>query len=167
MAAPVDVLMVGTGEYTTGFGLNSAKTDKGAGVVGLALVDLRKRGTVRNLHLAGTNGTKLPAIRAHMARAIGEKYQASGYDLTMSTYPSDTEVDPQAYQKALLALPKGSAVTIFTPDDTHFEIALACVKAGMHVLVTKPICKTLEEHITLATAAEEANVLVAIEVHKR
>lgn len=30
-ASKVDVLMVGTGEYTTGFGLNSAKTDKGAG----------------------------------------------------------------------------------------------------------------------------------------
>jgi hypothetical protein len=27
----LSVLMVGTGEYTTGFGLNSAKTDKGAG----------------------------------------------------------------------------------------------------------------------------------------
>ena len=138
-----------------------------AAVVGISLFDLRKRGAVRNLYLAGTSGPKFPDIRTHMARAIGEKYPASAYDLSVTTYPADTEVDPQAYRKALLALPKGSAVTIFTPDDTHFEIALACVKAGMHVLVTKPICKTLAEHATLAAAAEEAGVLVAIEVHKR
>ena len=154
-------------QYTTGFGLNSAKTDKGAGVVALTMFDLRKRGLVGAMHLAGTNGKKLPEIRDHMARAIGGTYHASGYDLTLATYPSDTSVDPLAYEAALAALPKGSAVTIFTPDDTHYSIALACVKAGMHVMVTKPICKTLEEHTTLAAAAQEANVLVAIEVHKR
>lgn len=166
-APKVDVLMIGTGEYTTGFGLNSAKTDKGAGVVALTMVDLRRRGLVGDLHLAGTSGPKLPAIRAHMAKAIGEQYAASGFDLTMATYPADDKVDGNAYKEALKVIPKGSAVTIFTPDDTHFEIALACVEAGMHVLVTKPVTKTLEEHRTLAEAAARNGVLVAVEVHKR
>ena len=40
---PVDVLLVGTGEYTTGFGANSGKTDKAAGVVALAMLDLKDR----------------------------------------------------------------------------------------------------------------------------
>lgn len=52
-------------------------------------------------------------------------------------------------------------------DDTHFDIAMACVKKGMHVLVTKPVVMTLSQHIALATAASEENVLVAVEVHKR
>jgi D-galacturonate reductase len=154
-------------QYTTGFGLNSAKTDKGAGVVALTLVDLRRRGLLGPLHLAGVNGRKLPEIRAHMARAIGEAYPASGFDLGMATYPGDDEVDAAAYRRALAVLPRGSAVTVFTPDNTHFEIALDCVRAGMHVLVTKPVCMTLREHATLAAAAEEAGVLVAVEVHKR
>jgi predicted dehydrogenase len=34
---------------------------------------------------------------------------------------------------------KGDVVTIFTPDDTHFEIALACIEAGLHVLCAKPV----------------------------
>lgn len=131
------------------------------------MFDLRKRGLVGEMHLAGTNGRKLPDIRSHMGRAIGEAYHASGYDLSCATYPGDDAVDPSAYSAALKVLPKGSAVTIFTPDDTHFAIALECVKAGMHVMVTKPICKTLAEHRELAAAAEAANVLVAIEVHKR
>lgn len=138
-----------------------------AAVVALSLFDLRKRGMVSDCHLAGTNGKKLPEIRAHMAKAIGEKYPGSAFDLTVACYPGDTEVDPLAYKAALAALPKGSAVTIFTPDDTHFSIALDCVKAGMHVLVTKPIVKTLAEHMELAAAAEENNVLVAVEVSRQ
>ena len=38
---------------------------------------------------------------------------------------------------------------------------------GMHILVTKPIVMTLEQHKVLAKAAREKNVLVAVEVHKR
>ncbi len=102
-----------------------------------------------------------------MARVIGGTYPASGYDLSVECYPSDTEVDAHAYRRAFAKLPKGSAVTIFTPDDTHFEIALDCVRAGLHVLVTKPIVKTLAHHQQLAAAAQEHNVLVAVEVHKR
>ncbi len=138
-----------------------------AAVVALSLFDLKRRGLVGALHLAGTNGTKLPDIRAHMSRAIGEAYPSSSFDLSVTTYPGDAEVDADAYKRALAALPKGSAVTVFTPDDTHFQIALDCVRAGMHVLVTKPVVKTLAQHAELAEAADKAGVLVAVEVHKR
>jgi D-galacturonate reductase len=76
-------------------------------------------------------------------------------------------VEPDAYIKALDALPRGSVVTIFTPDDTHFSIAMDVVTRGHHVLVTKPVVKTLKEHTKLHEAAEKAGVLVAVEVHKR
>lgn len=35
------------------------------------------------------------------------------------------------------------SVSSSSQDDTHFEIAMACVKRGVHVLVTKPVVKTL------------------------
>lgn len=57
-------------------------------------------------------------------------------------------------------------ITIITPQ-THFEIALACVERGLHVLVTKPVVMTLEHHRLLHLAALKHNVLVAVEVHKR
>ena len=168
MAEKLSVLMIGTGEYTTGFGLNSSKTDKAAGVVALTLLDLRRRGYCDRLLLAGTSGAKFPAIRAHMARAIDGAYPGSRFDSSsIATFPADDATDPLAYRAALAALPAGSAVTVFTPDDTHFQIALDCVRAGMHVLVTKPIVMRLAEHRELAAAAREKGVLVAVEVHKR
>src|ERR1700712_2387027 len=61
---PLDVLMVGTGEYTTGFvGGGASGSDKKVGVVGLTMFDLRRRGKVGNLSMVGTSGGKYPAIR--------------------------------------------------------------------------------------------------------
>jgi len=61
---PLNVLMVGTGEYTTGFvGGGASESDKKVGVVGLSMFDLRRRGKVGKLGMVGVNGTKFPAIR--------------------------------------------------------------------------------------------------------
>jgi len=61
---PLNVLMVGTGEYTTGFvGGGASGSDKKVGVVGLSMFDLRRRGKVGKLGMVGVNGTKFPAIR--------------------------------------------------------------------------------------------------------
>jgi len=162
----VNVLMIGTGEYTTGYVDGKASdSDKGAGVVALTMFDLRRKGKVNRLGLCGVNGKKFPGIRLHMQKAIGEVY--SGLDLTVDTYPNDDICNPLSYIDAISTFKAGDAVTIFTPDDTHFTIALACIEKGLHVLVTKPICKTLEEHKIIHEAALKNNVLVAIEVHKR
>ena len=52
----VNVLMVGTGEYTTGYvGGGAADSDKGAGVVALTMFDLRRRMKVARVGMCGVN----------------------------------------------------------------------------------------------------------------
>lgn len=166
MALP-NVLMVGTGEYTTGYVHNRASgSDKSAGVVALSLFDLRRRGKVGRLLMAGTNGTKFPGIRRHLLEAVSYVYK--DLDVTFRSYPADeARNEPQAYLSAMDALYAGDIVTIFTPDDSHFSIAMEAVDRGLHVLIAKPLVKTLDEHLTLAEAARRRGVLVAMEVHKR
>ncbi|KAA0149726.1 hypothetical protein FNF29_05737 [Cafeteria roenbergensis] len=164
---PISALLIGTGEYTTGFGKETSKSDKATGVVLPSILQMRKEGLIGDVALAGTNGGKFPEVRKHVQRVLGDAYPASEFDLSIETFPADDVTDPKAYVQALDALPRGSIVTIFTPDDTHFAIAMDAVTRGMHVLVTKPAVKTLEEHQALHRAAEEAKVLVAVEVHKR
>jgi D-galacturonate reductase len=161
------VLMVGTGEYTTGYVHNGASgSDKSAGVVALSLFDMRRRGKVGRLMMAGTNGRKFPGIRRHLHSAIARVYK--DLDVSFESFPADdVEGDAHAFLTAMDALRPGDVVTVFTPDDTHFGIAMEAVDRGLHVLVAKPIVKTLEEHLTLASAARRRGVLVAMEVHKR
>ena len=160
-----NVLVLGTGEYVTGF-VNGAESssDKGAGVVGLTLFDLRQRGLIGDLLFAGTNGEKFPAMRAHLQRVIGDRYQM---DVSFQSFPNDGEHDPEAWKTAMAELSPGDAVLVFTPDDLHFEMAEAAAQRGLHVLVAKPIVKTLVEHDALIEIAEEQEVLIAMEVHKR
>jgi D-galacturonate reductase len=159
--------MVGTGEYVTGFvGGKSADSDKGTGVLGLCCLDFQSRGKLGRLGMVGVNGKKLPAIRAHMQRVLGEAYE--GIDPSViETWPADNVVKATAYQDAIAAFKPGDLAIIFTPDDTHFEIAMACIERGMHVMITKPPVKTLKEHRQLVEAAKKHNVLCVAELHKR
>ncbi|MCA9170391.1 MAG: Gfo/Idh/MocA family oxidoreductase [Planctomycetales bacterium] len=163
----VNVLMVGSGEYTTGYVHGAAaKSDKGAGVVALTLFDLRRRGLVDRLSMAGTNGTKFPGIRSHLQQVIADRYH--GMEIAFESFPSDTvPSDPDAYHAAIRSLNPGDVVTVFTPDDLHLDIAVAAVEHGCHVLVAKPLVKTIREHQRLISAAQTHNCLVAVEVHKR
>jgi D-galacturonate reductase len=165
--SPPNVLMIGTGEYTTGYVHGQAsRSDKSAGVVALTLFDLRRRGKVGSLAMAGSNGTKFPGIRQHLRQVVGQVYR--DLDVQFDSYPDDPVArDPQAYLRALGALVPGDIVTVFTPDDTHFRIGLDAAGRGLHVLIAKPIVKTIQEHLALADAARQNNVVVAMEVHKR
>lgn len=159
--------MVGTGEYVTGFvdgkGSNS---DKSTGVLGLVCLDLRNRGKIGRLGMVGTNGKKLPALRNHMQHVLGHVYE--GIDPSIiETWPADGVVDRDSYKDAAKAFRPGDVAIIFTPDDTHYDIAMACIERGMHVMITKPPVKTLKQHLNLIEAAKRKNVLCVAELHKR
>ncbi|KAL4943020.1 hypothetical protein BDV06DRAFT_235040 [Aspergillus oleicola] len=164
--APPAVLMVGTGEYTTGYvGGAASGSDKKVGVVGLSLFDLRRRGKVGDLSMVGVSGRKFPGIREHLHKNITQVY--NNLDTSFTSFPADNSTDPDAYKAAIDALPRGSAITIFTPDPTHYPIALYAIERGIHALVTKPAVKTLPEHLALVEAARKHNVFVFVEHHKR
>ncbi|GKZ64026.1 hypothetical protein AnigIFM50267_000318 [Aspergillus niger] len=164
--APPAVLMVGTGEYTTGYvGGTASTSDKKVGVVGLTLFDLRHRGKVGDLSMVGVSGSKFPGIRAHLQKNISEVY--NGLDVSFTSFPADNTSDPEAYKAAIDALPAGSAITIFTPDPTHYPIALYAIQRKIHVLITKPATKLLSDHLDLLAESRKHNVVVYIEHHKR
>ena len=143
----VSVCMFGTGEYTTGFvGDKASDSDKSTGVVALVMLDLRRRGLVGRLGMCGTNGKKLPAIRAHMKKVLGDVYAGIEPEC-IETWPADDVVDPGAFQQAANAFGPGDVAIIFTPDDTHPAIAAACLERGMHVMITKPVCSSLKPYL--------------------
>ncbi|KAI9838032.1 MAG: hypothetical protein M1819_006186 [Sarea resinae] len=164
--APLNVCMIGTGEYTTGFvGTGASQSDKKIGVVALTMFDLRRRGKVGKLSMVGTSGHKFPAIRQHLQKNISEVY--NNLDVSFTSYPNDTASDPLAYKTAIDALSPGDAITIFTPDSTHYPIALYAIQRGIHVLITKPATQLLSHHLSLLAEARKHNVFVYIEHHKR
>src|SRR5262245_38663167 len=54
------------------------------------------------------------------------------------------------------------AVSIATPTVNHHEATLAFLEAGVHVLVEKPIARTLEEADEMIGAAESKNLILQV-----
>ncbi|MBS5586387.1 MAG: Gfo/Idh/MocA family oxidoreductase, partial [Clostridiales bacterium] len=58
----------------------------------------------------------------------------------------------------LIACKDVDVVDISTPNDVHFEVAMAAAKAGKSFCVEKPLTLTAEQADTLARAVEQAGV---------
>ena len=54
------------------------------------------------------------------------------------------------------------AAVIAAPTHLHHELALACIKRGVHVLVEKPIASNVEEGRAIVAAAERAGVALMV-----
>ncbi|GBE78386.1 NAD(P)-binding protein [Sparassis crispa] len=162
----LNVLMCGAGEYTTGWTEKGAsKSDKKIGVVGLTLFDLRRLGKVDQLSMVGVSGAKFPAIKKHFEENIAGVYK--DMDVSFESFPKADNYNPVAYKEAIDKLSPGDAVIIFTPDNTHYPIALYAIEHDLHVLVTKPAVQLLPHHNALVAAAKKHNVVCFVEHHKR
>ncbi len=54
------------------------------------------------------------------------------------------------------------AVTIATPNNTHYEIAKAALEGGLHVVCEKPLCFTVAEAEALRSLATQRNKVVGV-----
>jgi predicted dehydrogenase len=67
----------------------------------------------------------------------------------------------------LLENPDIAAISVVTPDNAHREIAVACAKAGKHILVEKPLATTVADAEAIVRAAQAAGVTLMVDFHNR
>jgi predicted dehydrogenase len=63
----------------------------------------------------------------------------------------------------LIASPEVDAVVIATPVDTHFDLALAALQAGKHVLVEKPLTSNSDQALRLIDEAERRRLVLMVD----
>ncbi len=63
----------------------------------------------------------------------------------------------------LLSDPRVEAVVVATPVQSHFEIALAALRAGKHVLVEKPMTATTEQARILVREARRRKLTLMVD----
>lgn len=101
--------------------------------------------------------THIPALRAaglEVAALVGRDPDKTAARAEMFDVPRALVSLDEA-----LALPDVDAVAIATPPNTHFEIAMAAVAAGKHVVCEKPFVRDVEQAQQLFDAAEAAGVV--------
>jgi predicted dehydrogenase len=80
--------------------------------------------------------------------------------LVQARYPA---VKVTTNHSELLDDPAVDAVAIATPVSTHFQLALAALRAGKHVFVEKPLASTGEEVQRLIDAAQKADRILMVD----
>ena len=104
---------------------------------------------VRNFMGApGSAVTRVCDLRKERLSSLGKLYPA----LKTCTDSSDLINDPQI-----------DAVVIATPVSTHFELAMAALKAGKHVLVEKPLAARSDQARKLVDEAAARNLVLLVD----
>jgi predicted dehydrogenase len=68
---------------------------------------------------------------------------------------------------AMLAAVRPDAVIVATPNATHADIGIQCLRSGAHVLMEKPITDTLPDARRLCEAAEQAGRVLLVGHQRR
>ncbi len=85
------------------------------------------------------------------------------YGQALGLDPERCYADYQTLFKAEAARADGiEAVSITTPNATHFEICKAALEHGLHVVCEKPLCFTIEQAEELAALSIEKNRVVGM-----
>lgn len=65
--------------------------------------------------------------------------------------------------RELFTDPEIDAIVVVTPVSTHFELAVAALRAGKHVLVEKPLAATSGQALTLIEEAQRRNLVLMVD----
>ena len=68
----------------------------------------------------------------------------------------------EAFSDVRQILGKVDAVSIAVPTRAHFDVASACLQAGIHCLIEKPIAESVEQAVALVRLAKERNLVLQV-----
>lgn len=113
----------------------------------MAVVGTGHMGTYHATKLAGCEGARLVAVADPDVERARELASRLGCDAVAD------------YRSLLGSI---DAACIAAPTALHAEVATECLRAGVHVLLEKPMARTLEEADALIALAREKNLVLQV-----
>jgi len=102
--------------------------------------------------IRGVDGMELACILERRGSRASQKYPGVRVARTINDLLSDQNVQ---------------LCVVATPNDSHFDLARACLLAGRHVVVDKPFAPTLAESVQLVRLAKERERLITVYQDRR
>ena len=154
----LNILVIGTGMYSTGRG-----TDAYGTVLPAISEWHRNNSNSSKVMFVGTNGSHSIAFRRKTEQLASD----TGVNLDISFLPEPDIIDLESYKLALKEMPRPACAIVVVPDHLHFQVAYDCLMEDLPVLVVKPLTPTIKEGERLIKLARERGLYAAVEFHKR
>ncbi len=154
----MDILVIGTGMYTTGLGTNEYGT-----IIPSIFEYQRQNNLVNNVFVVGSKGsnTKKAIKKIHKVSKL------TNIKINFSFFPKNNINDKSAYKKVLKKIKLPACAIIAVPDHLHFEITKDCLEKGLHTLVVKPLTNNIKQSKKLIEITKKNKIYAAVEFHKR
>lgn len=149
-AGPIDAVVVGAGMFTRDVILPS-------------LYHLQRCGEVGAISVAATSAARIGPLAADAE--LAEAFPGHGFAAWPD--PAAGVRDPDAYRRALDALPPHQVVFVAVPDHLHFRVIADALQRDQHVYSVKPLVQRCEHGRRLGRLAVERGLFVGIDYHKR
>ena len=131
--------------------VNILNHDPHPSVVGVAVVGYGYWGPNLVRNFANTDGARVIAVSDLDAEKLA-LVRRRHPDITVTTDYGDVLTDGRV-----------GAIIIATPVCTHYELALAALRAGKHVLIEKPLARTSQQAQQLIEEAARRNLVLMVD----
>lgn len=118
-------------------------------ITNVAIIGCGKLGTAHATSFAKVPDIRLTALCDPFPDAAARLRDTAAPDARTTTDPADVLADDSI-----------DAVWVTTPNDSHLDLALQAIAAGKHVLLEKPMARTIAECDQIVTAARAATSVV-------
>jgi len=152
-----NVLVIGAGMYVCGRGT------AGYGTVLPTLIQAQQEGEIGEIWVAATRPESVQALRQKL-QELAARFGASA---AVRIVPEGRRADPQAYRSALAQLAQPACAIVVVPDHLHAAVGADVIRAGLHLLMVKPLAPTLAEGREMVELLEAHQVYGAVDFHKR
>jgi len=127
-----------------------------------SLFHLQRLGRIGGIQVCASSFDTVAALRN--SPTLAEAFPGQTFD----AYPNTPgERQPELYRSVLAGMAPGGLAVVAVPDHLHFDVTMAALAAGQHVLAVKPLVLKVAEAEIIQHTAYEAGLFVGIEYHKR
>jgi D-galacturonate reductase len=154
----MNIVVIGTGMYSTGRGTDSY------GTILPGIIEWQRNfSCLGEVCFVGTNGNNSASLKAKSETLMAD----TGVNIDVSFMPKSGTIDANCYKKVISQIARPACAIIVVPDHLHFQVAKDCLNSDLPVLLVKPLTPSLKEAKLLVDLAENRSLYASVEFHKR
>jgi predicted dehydrogenase len=130
-----------------------------------SLYHLQRQGSIGEIRVCAQHGRSVRALAE--AQTLRRAFPGQSFRAYPGLDSDPGARHPDGYREVLAAMPPRNIAVAAVPDQLHYDVIMAALRADQHVLAVKPLVLNVAHAEEIEREAAARNLLVGVEYHKR